>query len=335
MSRAVFVAWARLSRRTKDLARELNVKLLFIPDRPPYLKAWRETKKLLESENPNVVLIQLPQGPLLWRAISLSERMGYKVVADVHTAFIYNTTVKEIILNKPFQHLLHKAELVLAHNEPLADLMAEKLKLPRDKILTIYDPLPKPPESLRRPQLDAVERDSYLVVPSSWSPDEPLDYVVEEFLESRLSGELKLVITGNPGVSLTLYRRVKKVLAKQGKEKVVLTGYLPDEEYAWLLRNARAVVAATMREYTMLSAIWEAVAYEKPFLVSETKTLRDVIGDQYPCFFKLKRGELKATLEKCLREDRMINDTFIKTINSLAHKSHTTVKKLARMLEKL
>jgi len=333
--KSVFVAWTRLSRRTKNLAEEVGAELLFIPGGPPYLYCWKEVNGLLKSREPDIVLVQLPQGPLLWRVVSLSEKMGFRVVADVHTGFIYTTTLKEFILNRPFQHLLRKVDLTLAHNEPQSRLILKRVGLSRDRIIVVYDPLPKFSGEIKKPFLEGLEPCGYLILPSSWASDEPLDTMIMGFLNSRVSREYKLAITGNPERNPRLYRRIMKFLERRRNgEKVILTGYLSDPEYYWLVQNARAVVGVTTREYTMLSAIWEAISFRKLFLIPENNTLREIIGECYPCFYQLRIGGLKEALEKCL-QDRVVEENVTKTINRLTVLSHESIERLRKKFGEL
>jgi len=332
MKRKIFIAWARLSRRTENLAKEIDAELFFIPDGPPYLNALRKTSKLLKSLDSDIVLIQLPQGPLLWRVVRLSEKLRFQIVADVHTGFIHTTTLKEFILNRPFHKLLHNVDFILAHNEPQAGLMLKRLRLPEEKIMVVYDPLPQLPKILRKPLLKSLEPKRYLIFPASWASDEPLEVIIEGFLKSKVSEDYMLAITGRPNRNPQLYSKVMTLLKHRNcYEKIILTGFLPDPEYYWLLHNAKAVIAATTREYTMVSAIWEAVSCRKLFIVSDTITLRNIIGEEYPYFFKPKSEDLKNVLEICLQNGEVEN--AIKVMDRLTHLSHESIEKLRKKLD--
>jgi glycosyltransferase involved in cell wall biosynthesis len=66
-----------------------------------------------------------------------------------------------------------------------------------------------------------------------------------------------------------MYRRVKAIVDGFGKaDKIVLTGFIPNEEYFYLLKSCRAVVVLTNREYTLPHTLWEAVVLGKLFIVS-------------------------------------------------------------------
>ncbi len=290
-SKRLFIAWARMGRRTIELASEVGARLVLLKDRPPYLKAWRETPRVISAERPATVIAQLPQGPLLARLAGLKDRLGFNLVADVHSGFLVYTSLRESILNGPFKRYLRRCDLVISHNEPFAKLLEEKAGVDPSRVITVYDPFPRLPRELREPRL-SLKPGGYLVFPSSWHPDEPLDYVLSEFLSSSAASSYKLVLTGRPRPRGS----VKRMLSR-AEERVVLTGHLPWEEYYWVLSNARAIIAATTKEYTMLSAAWEAAAVERPLIVGETKTLKSIIGG-YAVYFEVGvRGSLSSILD--------------------------------------
>lgn len=327
----VAIAWSKLSRRTVSLSRELDAKLVFIPDKAPYLLALQKTDMFLKSQHPDVVLVQLPQGPLLWKAIQASNKIDFKVVADVHTGFIYNTTLKEVLLNRPFHKLLRRTDLVLSHNPMQKDLILERLKLEKGKVMLIYDPLIKLPQNLVQPKLNGIIPRNYIVLPASWAPDEPLDYVVNEFIKSSISEECKLVITNEFRRNMPLYRRISNILKqKNALEKILLSGYLQSLEYYWLLKNSRFLIAVTRREYTMLSAIWEAVSSEVPFVASKTKTLKTIIGE-YPFFFWFREGDLKKLFDK-IKHETFDADTISNVLIKLKIMSQSSIEELRKRL---
>lgn len=53
-----------------------------------------------------------------------------------------------------------------------------------------------------------------------------------------------------------MYRKVKATSSRLGKaDKIVLTGFISDEEHFCLLKSCRAIVVLTSREYTLLRTL--------------------------------------------------------------------------------
>jgi glycosyltransferase involved in cell wall biosynthesis len=329
----VFIAWRRLSRRTEDLSRELGLELVFIPDKPPYIRAALKTASILRRRKLKVVFVQLPQGPLLGEVVALSKFLGFSVVADVHTGFIFTTTLKERMLNSPFHRYLRSACLILVHNILEQDLIAEKTGAPKDKTIVVYDPVPAPPQRLKEPKL-GIELDKAVVLPASWSPDEPIDRVAEEFLKSRALKEFTLVITGNWRRNESMYSRVVEVMRKYSAEdKVIVTGFVPDEEYWYVLKSCRAIIVLTSREYTLPHTLWEAVATRKLFLVSRTRTLETEIGSGYPCLFSQDLRDFGEAMDRCLLGESQTNAE--KVAEMLEARSRQSIENLRRAIQTL
>ena len=325
---AAFVAWSRLSRRTRDLARILGADLIFLPYGPPYLRAWRETARLLGSKAYDVVFAQLPQGPLLLRLATLSGRLGFKLVADVHTGFVVYDGLRGWILNRPFLSLLRAASAVLAHNRCVAGILQSRLGIGR--VYIAYDPLPVLPEPEEPPFHGELESEPFIVVPASWAGDEPLEYIARSI--AQLEGKLRLVVTGDWARSPRRARRLKRILGG----RLVLTGYLPEPQYSWVIRNSLAVVAATRRECTVLSALWEAVSAGKLAIVSSTSTLQELLGSDYPCLFNMSPAlgpGLPDVIDRCLNltvEERLRVIEAYERLRRLSQASIELVRSLVR-----
>jgi glycosyltransferase involved in cell wall biosynthesis len=58
-----------------------------------------------------------------------------------------------------------------------------------------------------------------------------------------------------------------------------MLGYLPREQYAELLASADVVLALTTREATMQRAAYEALEAGRPIVASDTRVLRESLGD--------------------------------------------------------
>lgn len=265
MTALAFVSWARLSVRTVKLARVLKSPVVFCKDRPPYIRAAFMTLRQLLRLHPHAVVLQLPPGPLLLVSLVLKKILGFRLVADAHTGFIYTTYMKEKLLNAPFVTLLRHCDLVVIHNKPI------KFLLPRDvrgKALFLPDPLPRV-RTIRPPArvIKLIKGERYLLLPASFAPDEPLSEVVEAARELRGA---KIVVTGDWRRALEIARMAREV------PSLVLTGYLPEDEYYYLLANAHAVVALTKREFTFLSAALEGLSFGRPLILSDTLALRTV-----------------------------------------------------------
>jgi len=310
------------------LAEELGAYIVFIEEGPPYLRNWFKTGRELERLKPRIVLVQLPQGPLLYLALRLAKRYGFHVVADVHTGFVHPASLAEKLLNGPFRRLLRQCSLVLAQGEASREYLVAKGFSHSDNTITVYDPVGRPLVEME--PYEYVEPGSYILVPASWTHDEPLDFIVREYAEFKVHEKwgYKLVITGNYRRRAGLARRI------MGVNGVVLTGFVSDAVYHWLIANAALVIAATTRKCTaLMRAIWDAALYETPVVMSWTKTLEKEITT--PCFFRYVNGGLGTVLEACLENEEYRYLTKL-ALRELKKRSAKTLEDLkARLMELL
>jgi glycosyltransferase involved in cell wall biosynthesis len=269
----VIVVWRKLSRRSELLAEALNAKLWFFKDNLPYARAALKTLMGIIRRKPKVLVVQLPQGPLLLEAYLLKKLVGCKVVADVHTGFLVSSDWKGLVLNTPFVKLLPLADLIVAHNQTQLQLVPKRV---RRKTIVAFDPW----HLIETQAKTQAKNESYVVFPASFASDEPLQEVIEAAGRSDLN--IKLYITGN-------WKR-KPQLKKYETKKIVFTGYLSSQEFGELLANAAGIIAGTKREYTSLMSAWEAVAYAKPLAVTATATLKDMLQG-YAVFYDWKNQE--------------------------------------------
>lgn len=283
------VAWKKLSRRSELLAKALNAKLWFFPDNLPYARAALKTLLKTIREKPRIMIVQLPQGPLLLEALILRKLIGCRVIADVHTGFLLSMDWKGLLLNAPFVKLLHKADIVTAHNNAQLSLIPKKAE---DKTIVVFDQWHLAVES--KGNGSPAEQGKYMVFPASFASDEPLEEVIDSINQFNIN--VKMYITGN-------WKRQPALKEKYVSNSIVFTGFLPPEEFSSLLANATAIVTGTKREYTSLMSGWEAVAYAKPLAVTETRALKDLFGD-YAVFYDWRNSQSIANAVKKALESK-------------------------------
>jgi len=309
----IIIAWKKLSRRSELLAQELNGKVLFFRDNLPYARAAFKTLTSILRQKPRVLLIQLPQGPLLLEAYLLKKLVGCKIIADVHTGFLLNTNWKGLILNAPFVKLLSLADVVVAHNEAQLDIIPKKVK---NKTIVVYDPWHL--ITTEGKTVDNQER--YIVFPASFASDEPLEEVIEAV--NVFEQPLKLYITGN--------WKHKPEIKKCASEKIQFTDFLPNKEFNELLAGASAIITGTTREYTTLMSAWEAIAYNKPLATTATKTQKNT----YPYYATFYNWKNKQSITKTLQ---IISTTKPNSKNreELKQKTLQSLERLKQKIRKL
>jgi len=278
-----------------------NTELWFFKTNLFYIQGFYDTFLKYLKERPSTLILQLPQGPLLLEGVLLKKNFNCKIVADVHTGFVYGHTLKGLIINKHFNKLLNYVDLVIVHNNEILHMLHPSIIA---KTEVVYDPWMFL-HSTEQPS----SNDKYLVFPASFSPDEPLLEVLSAVNEYK---KIKVVITGN------YYRNPS--LLRFSSSHVEFTGFLNRQDYEKLLVNSSGVITGTKDEYTLMMSAWEAVAFQKPLILSEPKTLRNMFDD-YAFFYNWKsRESILNALSEVFSErnlDYARKKLKEKTINSL------------------
>jgi len=321
----IFIAWRALGTRTKELARILGIKVVFYKDFPPYISAAIRTVLALLRLRPKIVFIQLPQGPLLLLVAFLKKFLRFILIADVHTAFLYHIKLKEKLLNKPFMNYLKNCDIIILHNEEIRRKFIMEKELQK-KAMVIHDPLPKICKDVQKrySQKGVIK----FIYPSSFAPDEPIEHVIQAFLEIiKENPNCILYITGN----WKRQRQLKKYISIS--KNIVFTGFLPRKNYESLLINSDVVIALTRREYTFLSAAAEGLAAEKPLLLSSTRTLRSIFKKGAIFVSPIDANDIKRGLKLMLRDD--IRKVLLNEIREFKREYISMLKKELNILQKL
>jgi len=283
------LAWKRLSYRSLLLCRALqDTKLWFIESSKFYLDCALKSFLKTSVEKPSVIILQLPQGPLLAEGVLLKKLFGVKLVADVHTGFVITRTRKEKLLNKPFFGLLKYCDLILVHNVQLMNILPKTLL---EKTLVVFDPWYCMPKFV-----DVAEVEPYLVFPASFAFDEPLEEVITAINQL---GKIVLYVTGD-------YRRKPGIL-RYSSAFVKFTGYLVRSEYENLLAKSFGIITGTKFDYTLLMSGWEAVSFKKPLVITNTPAILSIFKN-YGFFYDwTNNDDIKKAVQDCLNVSTVLD----------------------------
>ena len=110
----------------------------------------------------------------------------------------------------------------------------------------------------------------------------------------------KLVMAGEKGWFYfdleDLVRRLKV------EDKIIFTGYISDEELAYLYRKARLFVFPSLMEGFGLPVL-EAMSYGAPVVSSKATSLAEVVGEAGLLFDPTDEGEMKEKVHHALRDE--------------------------------
>jgi glycosyltransferase involved in cell wall biosynthesis len=256
--KGIWINWER-HRRAREIARALKIPIVEVI--PPFSGVIRYIPMLLRTtlcllrERPTHLFVQCPSVVLgLW-AVLLKPLLRYVIIADLHNEavepFINKSRLYDWILRQLHRH----AALSIVSNAGLTAIVQRNGGRP----FVLPD---------RVPNLGSVV-DQDLATPfrvvfvCTFAPDEPYR---EVFAAARnLDGLVTVYVTG---------RTPAEPLSPGVPANVTLTGYLADNAYEDLLREAHVVVDLTAMNNCLVCGAYEAVALEKPLVTSDTLALR-------------------------------------------------------------
>ena len=285
-----------VSTRTRWLAKALNANLYLLKSRPPYFNLVSKIFNIINENDIDTLIIQLPTGPLLFASVlskKLTTNKELRIIADVHTGFLsakLNLVItKHDILNAPFKPFLRYSDFIIIHNETNYNLLPYEFHY---KTIVLYDPFYIVRKFFAEKNCDNFEMkylknkdEKYAVYPASWHPDEPIEFLVKAWAHTDIP--ISLVITGRPQQQI-----LEKIREHVQIPKIIFTDYIKDyRKYLCLLSKALFIVSATYSDFDMQCSAYEALAIGKPIIASNKLAMRTVLGD-IPVYFNYSKESL-------------------------------------------
>ncbi|MFQ5850236.1 MAG: glycosyltransferase [Candidatus Binatia bacterium] len=268
MSKRIWITWES-QRRNHTLSKAVNAKLLQYDSRftgaPRYLAALLKTLFSVIKERPRLLFVQNPSLVLALFSVHYGRAFTVPVIVDAHNAglfpslFLPGRKASATFANKVALHILRNATLTLVTNDNLRTYVERH----GGRSFVLPDPIPDIICNAEKVRL----RGKYnILFPCSYDVDEPYMEVIEA--ARNLDESIYVYMTGDSGSK-------KEQLINILPENIVLTGYLAEDEYINLLYSVDAVMVLTTVEDCLVCGAYEAVAAEKPMIISNSKALRE------------------------------------------------------------
>lgn len=260
------VTWAPFSRRMDEIAAELKAErwdycLLFkMKVLAPFRYLIMAFRTLIElfKRKPDVIIAQNPPVflPITCWVYCLLARCT--LIVDHHCIWS-EKTIRYPLLSRVIRGLegfiVRRAELNTSPHDVWTEKLIE-LSHKKAKVITVIDYVEELP--MKKVSRERFCRTDYLVVyPGGTGPYERPDVAIEAVKE--LEG-VTLVITGKKEF-------LKRILPHES-DRIVFSGFLPDEEYFGLLREADVVLNITDEPYTIPHFLYEVMAAGTPIISS-------------------------------------------------------------------
>lgn len=285
-TKPIFISWTRENGRSADLAAALGADLVNVYPSGRilmrYVRSFLESRRILASlQADQRAFLMLPPAPLAVAARLARGKNHIRNVYDLHTGFFYDPKwqwASRLTLR------LMRGATVIVTNANLARVCS-KIGV---KAFVLHDIL----ESLDGKELNSK---SGIVCPVSYSNDEPISEIL---VTARSMPNTRWILTG----------KAPAAVRESASKNVHFTGFVSNEEYDSLLREALLVVALTNRKDTMQRAGYEAIMRGVPVVTSDFEVLRNFFEDA-AVYVQNGEVDLGEKIEKALKErDLMVGN---------------------------
>jgi glycosyltransferase involved in cell wall biosynthesis len=254
----------------------------------PFPRLWTHLRLSWEmlTQPPDLLFVPSHVLPLIHpsHCVVTVHDLGYHYFPEAHTLS------QNVYLRWSTRYNARTATRVLADSEATRQDLIELYHIPREKVVVVY---PGRDEGLA-PVTDpaAVEAirtryrlgDAYLLYVGTLHPRKNLVRLIQAFAgllrslastDQALASGLQLVLAGQKG---WLYEEIWDQVHRLGlKDRVILTGYVPDADLPGLLSGALAFVFPSLYEGFGLPVL-EAMACGTPVICSNVSSLAEVAG---------------------------------------------------------
>jgi glycosyltransferase involved in cell wall biosynthesis len=266
-----FYAWVTFQRRAVSMQPYFSYDLKFISTsikkkwlKPlDYIIKGIRTGCLLLKNKPQILWIQLPPTPLMY-IVLLYKKIHRKsiVIVDCHNGALWGKWKKYLDTNK-----LNRCDIIIVHNRVIRDI-ASNLGIDSKKLIILEDKPTAKNQNNKHICSLKTERPQILM-PCSFNVDEPLDIVFEA---ARQIPDVDILISGDAKRGASLFDYSKK------PDNVNLLGYLPQDDYETVFIQSDLILALTTEDHIQLSVANEAVGFEVPMVISDTKLLQELFN---------------------------------------------------------
>lgn len=263
MTPRIWITWEN-QRRNRELSRALNAKLFELEEIDriknrllKYLIGIGKVVRILRQEQPSLVFCQNPSLILATFLVTIRKFTRYHVVVDAHNAGLFPSEGRSKLLGLLSRYVQRNANLTIVTNRALKDHVEGN----GGSAFILQDKIPDIP--LQRGKVLGEQLNLLFIC--SYAEDEPYELVFEA--ARHLHGHAEIYVTGN-------YRK-RKIEQSELPDNVKLLGFVPENEFVQLLNSVDATVDLTTRENCLVCGAYEAVAAQKPQILSDTRALRE------------------------------------------------------------
>lgn len=226
--------------------------------------------------------------------------------------------MQRFILDSCAKKSAKKAWKIIVPSEATKLDMIKYYNCPEEKICVIPHGAPSVPKMLRWSEADTIKyykhfriepKTKYFLFVGRLETKKNLERVVRAFGDfSKEFDDWKLILAGKRGFG---FEKIWAEVEKLGlTDKVLMPGYITEDEKWFLLQNCRVFVFTTLYEGFGLPLL-EAFSFGKPVLSSDCSAMPEVAGGGAYLVNPLKVDEITTGMKK-LAVDHLLNNQLVK-----------------------
>jgi len=242
----------------------------------------------------------------------------HDTIAEHHPDLVFSNKRLRTFWNLKRAVAVHQANLILTVSEYSRQQLISELGLTKNRVRAIseaahsrFKVLPRNGGGFELPSEYRVDTDSrYMLYVGGISPHKNLGALVSAFqriTSDAVFADVKLVLVGDyeNDSFLSSYTDVKRKIDEcQLGDKVVFTGYVPDQHLAILYNAAALLVLPSLEEGFGLPAL-EALACGTPVVCSNRGLLQNLLGDAARFFDPYNIEMMTAVLKSVLADETL------------------------------
>lgn len=271
-------------------------------------------KQFLDTLKPDLVHFCMPQQPVLYRGAHVT------TVHDLTLLNTYNSDknwltfhAKQLVGRFVFQRIARTSRHIIAPTNYVKNAYAEFAGIPKSKITVTYEAADTAIKDETPVELPFQKFLLYVGQQSDYKNIRRLGDAHQQLLEQH--PDLGLVLVGK---KTTAHERNEAYFTERGYTGVHFTGFVSDEQLAWLYRHCEAYVFPSLMEGFGLPGL-EAMAYGAPVVSSDHTCLPEVYGEAAWYFDPEDAQDMTERIAQVL-DDKKLRQKLIKNGTSRVQK---------------
>lgn len=234
-----------------------------------------ELNKIIKSLKPDLVHFPMPQYPLLYRGKRINTVHDFTLLDFKHPH--WNPIVDTIKLNVfrfVMRRAVHGAKKVIVPTRYVKKELVRRYRADPSDVTVTYESADK--LSANPKEYRPLKGKKFIFYVGNLFPHKNIDSLIKAFdLLHETHPNLHLAIVGR---KKRFHEELEELVEYDGIKNVHFTGFMPDEQLAWMYAHAQAYVFPSLSEGFGLPGI-EAMRHDCPLISSNATCLPEVYKD--------------------------------------------------------